>query len=113
MSRPNIKIDPLTRDAMKWNTWHGLSTTMIDKQPLSVAEKRTHLQTLTTGKANEAITGFLAILICTSLQWKNLSDDLDVQITLLAISLPNYRHKDHPQRITKTLSWNFQPFLTI
>ena len=31
---------------------------MIDKQPLSVAEKMTHLQTLTTGKANEATAVF-------------------------------------------------------
>ena len=37
MSRPKIKIDPFTGDPMKWNTWHGLFTTMIDKQPLSVA----------------------------------------------------------------------------
>ena len=43
---------------MKWNTWHGLFTTMIDKQPISVAEKTTHLQTLITVKANEAIAGF-------------------------------------------------------
>ena len=43
---------------MKWNTWHGLFTPMIDKQPLSVGEKMTHLQTLTTGKAHEAIAGF-------------------------------------------------------
>ena len=30
---------------------------MIHKQPLSVAEIMTHLQTLTTGKANEAFAG--------------------------------------------------------
>ena len=58
MSRPKIKNDPFTGDPMKWNTWHGLFTTMIDKQPLSVAEEMTHLQTLTTGKAYEAIAGF-------------------------------------------------------
>ena len=56
MSQPKIKNDPFTGDPMKWNTWHGLFTTMIDKQPLSVAEKMTHLQTLTTGKAHEAMT---------------------------------------------------------
>ena len=43
---------------MKWNTWHGLFTRMIDTQPLSKAEKMTHLQTLTKGKANEAIAEF-------------------------------------------------------
>ena len=27
---------------MKWNTWHRLVTTMVDKQPLSVAENLTN-----------------------------------------------------------------------
>ena len=76
----------------------------LDKQPLSVAEKMTHLQTLTTGKAHEAIAGFSCNLICTRLPWKNLSDDLDAQISLLATSLPKYRHKDHPRHNTKTPS---------
>lgn len=58
MSRPKIKIEPFSGDPMKWNTWHGLFSTLIDKQPLSVAEKMTHLQTLTTGQANDAIAGF-------------------------------------------------------
>ena len=58
MPRLKIKIDHFTGDLMKWNTCHGLFTSMIDKQPLSVAEKITHLQTLTTRKANEAIAAF-------------------------------------------------------
>ena len=43
---------------MKWNLWYGLFTTLIHNKPLSLAEKMTHLQTLTTGLANQAISGF-------------------------------------------------------
>ena len=43
---------------MKWNLWYGLFTTLTHNQPLSLAEKMTHLQTLTAGIANQAISGF-------------------------------------------------------
>ena len=58
MLRPKINYDPITGDAIKWNTWHGLFTTMIDKQPLPTGEKKWRLQTLSTGKDNEATAWF-------------------------------------------------------
>ena len=58
LSRPKLKIEPYDGDPMKWNLWYGLFTTLIHNQPISLAEKMTHLQTLTTGIANEAISGF-------------------------------------------------------
>ena len=98
------------RRSHEWNTWHGLFTTMIDKQPLSVAEKMTHLQMMTTGKAHEAIEGFSCNPDLYPSAMEELKRRLDTQISLLATSLPNYRHKDHPRHTTRTPSWNFQPF---
>ena len=43
---------------MKWSMWIGLFEATIHNQPISDQEKMTHLQTLTTGKANHAIFGY-------------------------------------------------------
>ena len=43
---------------MNWNLWFGLFKTLIYSKPLHDAEKMSHLQTLTVGRANEAIRGF-------------------------------------------------------
>ena len=58
LSRPQIKIEPYDGNPLKWNTWFGLFKTLIHDQPISNAEKMTHLQTLTTGTAQQAISGF-------------------------------------------------------
>ena len=102
LSRPKIKIEPFTGDPMKWNTWHGLFTTMIVKQPLSVAEKTTHLQTLTTGKADEAIAGFscnpdLYLLAMEELQRRFGRPDIIVSNFLAQLQTqrpPSTHHKD-------------------
>ena len=43
---------------MNWSMWFGLFEATIHNQPISYAEKMTHLQTLTSGKANQAISGY-------------------------------------------------------
>ena len=43
---------------MKWSMWLGLFTSTIHSQPITDAEKMAHLQTLTTGRANQAIAGY-------------------------------------------------------
>ena len=58
LARPKLKIEPYDGDPMKWNLWYGLFKTLIHDQPISLAEKMTHLQTLTIGVANQAISGF-------------------------------------------------------
>ena len=58
LSRPKIKIEPYDGNLLKWNTWFGLFKTLIHNQAISNAKKMTHLQTLTTGTAQQAISGF-------------------------------------------------------
>ena len=58
LSRPKLKVEPYDGDPMKWNLWYGLFINLIHNQPLSLAEKMTHLQTLTAGKTNQAFSGF-------------------------------------------------------
>ena len=58
LARPKLKIEPYDGDPMKWNLWYGLFKFLIHDQPISLAEKMTHLQTLTIGVANQAISGF-------------------------------------------------------
>ena len=43
---------------MKWSMWFGLFEGTVHNQPISDAEKITHLLTLTTGKENQAISGY-------------------------------------------------------
>ena len=43
---------------MKWSMWFGLFEATIHNRAISDAEKMTHLQTLITGKANQAISGY-------------------------------------------------------
>ena len=57
---------------MNWNLWVGLFKTMIDSNPLHDAEM-THLQTLTVGRANEAIRGFS----CNSSMYQAALDELE------------------------------------
>ena len=58
LARPKLKNEPYDGDPMKWNLWYDLFKTLIHDQPISLAEKMTHLQTLTIGVANQAISGF-------------------------------------------------------
>ena len=55
--------------------------------------------------------GFIVNLICTSLPWKNWSDNLDVPLILSATSSPNCRLNDHPLRIKKNSFMEFSTFL--
>ena len=55
---PKVKIEPFDGNPMKWSMWFGLFEATIHNQPISDAKKMTHLQTLTTGKANQAISGY-------------------------------------------------------
>ena len=55
---PKVKIEPFDGNPMKWSMWFGLFEATIHNQAISDAEKMTHLQTLTTGKANQAISGY-------------------------------------------------------
>ena len=55
---PKIKIQPFDGNPMKWSMWLGLFTSTIHSQPITDAEKMAHLQTLTTGRANQAIAGY-------------------------------------------------------
>ena len=55
---PKVKIEPFDGNPMKWSMWFGLFEATIHNQPISDAEKMTHLQTLTTGKSNHAISGY-------------------------------------------------------
>ena len=57
-SCPKLKITPFDGNTMNWNLWFGLFKNLIDSKPLHDAEKMSHLQTLTVGRANEAIRGF-------------------------------------------------------
>ena len=57
-SFPKLKITPFDGNPMSWNLWFSLFKTLIDCKPLHDAEKMSHLQTLTVGRANEAIRGF-------------------------------------------------------
>ena len=43
LARPKLKIEPYGGDPMKWNLWYGLFKTLIHAQPISLAEKMTHL----------------------------------------------------------------------
>ena len=55
--KPKIKLDKYDGDLMKWITWFGLFQATFHSQRISDAEKLTHLQTLTTGNAYQAIAG--------------------------------------------------------
>ena len=55
---PKVKIEPFGGNPMKWSMWFGLFGATILNQAISDAEKMIHLQTLTTGKANQAISGY-------------------------------------------------------
>ena len=57
-SCPKFRITPFDGNPKNWNLWFGLFKTLIDSKPLHDAEKMSHLQTLTVGRANEAIRGF-------------------------------------------------------
>ena len=57
---------------MKWSMRFGFSKATIHNQPISEAEKITHLQTLTTGKANQAISGYS----CESTKYNNALQEL-------------------------------------
>ena len=53
-----MRITPFDGNPKNRNLWFGLFKTLIDNKPLHDAEKMSHLQTLTVGRANEAIRGF-------------------------------------------------------
>ena len=53
-----IKLDKYDGDPMKWNMWYSLFQATVQDQPISDAEKLTHLQTLKTGRAHEVIAGY-------------------------------------------------------
>ena len=53
-----VKIEPFDGNPMKWSMWFGLFEATIHNQSILDAEKMTHLQTLTTGKANQTISGY-------------------------------------------------------
>ena len=55
---PKLKSEPFDGNPMKWSMWFGLFEATIHNQAISDAEKMAHLQTLTTGKANQAICGY-------------------------------------------------------
>ena len=55
---PKVKIEPFDGNPMKWSIWFGLFEATIHNQANSEAENMPHLQTLKTGKANQAISGY-------------------------------------------------------
>ena len=55
---PKIKIEPFNGNLMKWSMWFGLYEATIHNQAISDSKNMTHLQTLTTGKAKQAISGY-------------------------------------------------------
>ena len=68
---PKIKVDKYDGDPMKWNMWYGLFQATDHSQATSDAEELTHLQTMTTGRAHQAIAGYScnsAVMCTTALQ---------------------------------------------
>ena len=55
---PKVKIEPFDKNPMKWSMWFGLFEAIFHNQPILDPKKMTHLQTLTTGKSNQAISGY-------------------------------------------------------
>ena len=59
-----MKITPFNGNPMNWNLWVGLFKTLIDSKPLHDAEKMSHQQTLTVGRAIKHFAVFCVTVRC-------------------------------------------------
>ena len=106
---------------MKWSMWFGLFEATIHNQPISDAEKMTHLQVLTTGKANQAISGYS----CNSAMYKAALHELrrryrqpDIIINdfvnrLQSFKQPSTHHRDSYMELSIFISNLLETFRTL
>ena len=95
---PKIKLDKYGGDPMKWNMCYGLFQATVQSQPISDAEKLTHLQTLTTGRAHRAIAGYS----CNSAMYATALQELELCFGTPDIIVNNYINNLQQLRMPST-----------
>ena len=104
---PKVKMEPCDGNPMKWSMCFGLFEATIHNQATSDIEKMTHLQTLLSGKANQAFLATPAIALCTTLPSTNYDDDMDDPTSSSMTSSTDYRASSNHQLIAGIRTWNF------
>ena len=93
-----IKLDKYDGDPVKLNMWYGLIQATVHSQPMSDAEKLTHLQILTTGSSYQAIAGYS----CNSAMYATAHQEFELQFRRPANIVNNYINKLQQLRMPST-----------
>ena len=98
---------PFDVNLMKWSMWFGFFEATIHNQPISETEKLTHLQTLMTGKAIQAITGYYYNSTMYNAVFHDYDDDMD-ELTSSSMTLSTeYRASSNHQLNLGIRTWSF------